>query len=241
LALQFLTIISVVPGLRATPVEFRSSLSFYPLVGLIVGALLAGFDWACKGLWRPEITAVLDVALLAAITRGLHLDGLADAADGLAGGLEPKRILEIMKDSRIGPFGALAIMLTLSLKGVSIASLSTHSNWEILVTAPCLSRWALNVLGASSRYARPEGGLGNNCVGPETSSTLILAGATALATSAILLGLYGAMLFGAVIAWSLTVAAWFRKRLGGVTGDILGAHLEISETLILLFSAGILT
>ncbi len=230
----------MVPGLTATERDIRASLGFYPLVGLVIGGLLAGFDWACKGLWTPEVTAVLDVAFLAAITRGLHLDGLADVADGLGGGVEPERALEIMKDSRVGPFGAVALVLLLALKAVSLFGLTVHSHWEVLVTAPCLSRWGINVLGASSRYARPGRGLGRACVGPETAPSLLLGGATALAASAILMGWFGAILLISASAWSLCMAAWFRRRLGGVTGDVLGAHAEITETLLFLFCSGLL-
>lgn len=240
LALQFLTVISVAPGLRATEAEMRGAVGFYPLVGLVIGGLLAGFDWACKGIWDPAVTGVLDCAFLAGITRGFHLDGLADLADGLGGGVDAARSLEIMKDSRMGPFGGVAIVLLLMVKGAALVGLSRHAQWEALVLAPCLARLGINILGAASCYARPGGGLGALCVGKGARPPLLLALPVALAASATLLGWLGVGLLLMVALWSLAAAAWFRRRLGGVTGDCLGAHCELTETLVLLLCTGIL-
>ncbi len=238
-ALQFLTIIPLAPGLSFKDSELKASLAFFPSVGLLLGCLLAGFDSTARNLWPPSVVGVMDVALLAFLTRGLHLDGLADTSDALGSGAGPEKALSIMKDSHSGALGILVLILVLLLKSSALAVLSGRGAWEVMLLCPCLSRWALNVMASSSIYARPEGGLGKAFVGPGTRWTLALAGPTALGAAWFIWGLWGIWFFAGVVAWSLLVSLWFKIRLGGVTGDVLGGHLEISETLLFLGAAAV--
>ena len=203
-------------------------------MGLIIGGLLAGFDWAAKELWPPYLVGILDTGFLIIVTRGLHLDGLADTADGLGSCAPTEKALEIMKDSRTGALGVITLILVLMLKAGALTSISQKGAWQLLILAPCLSRWGLNVLSSASSYARLEGGLGEAFVGRKNWYTLGLAGPTALAAGWALGELRGVAAVMIVTIWSLFIAMWFRKRLGGVTGDVLGGHVELTEALLLL-------
>ncbi len=181
-----------------------------------------------------DVLGVLETAWLAFLTRGLHLDGLADTADGLGGGNARERVLLIMKDSHVGAFGVTALMLVLLLKSACFSGLSRTGSWQVIVLAPCFSRFSLAVLAPLSRYARPEGGLGQAFTGKKTRWTLALSAPTALCAGWALMGITG--IVGALLAgfFGIAAAVFYHYRLGGVTGDLLGAQVELSETLILL-------
>ncbi len=239
LSLQFLTIITIVPGLRATRRELASSLAFFPLTGLILGGLLSGFDWAARGVWPPRICGVLDVVWLALLTRGLHLDGVADTFDAIGSGADRQRALEIMRDSSNGALGILSMVSLLLVKVVAMSELSLHAAWHWLMLIPCLSRLGINVLGAVSSYARTEGGLGQAFTGRESLRYMPVALVTAVSAAWILRDIPGLIMLGGVILWCLPVAAWCRYRFGGITGDVLGAHVELAETAMFLVAAAL--
>lgn len=198
---------------------------FFPLVG-------AGIGLVQLGLWKlasPRVStllvAVLIVSLGAWITRGLHLDGLADFADGLGGGGTNEEALGIMKDSRIGSFGAIALVLVL---GAKVAAIDALAEPWMLVLAPALSRWTAVALGFAVPYARRD-------VPSPTrhGGRLELAGAT-LTAGAIAALLGGALAVGSVVVVSFVVAVIAKRRIGGVTGDVLGANVELAETAALV-------
>ncbi len=177
--------------------------------------------------------------LLAILTRGLHLDGLADTADAIGSGASGEKALSIMKDSRSGALGVLALTSALVLKSAAAASLSEAGAWQMFILIPCLSRWSLNCLAATSSYARPEGGLGSAFCGKATRPYLLLSGLTAAAASWFLAGAGGLCFLVAATALGPLAGLWFGRRFGGVTGDMLGAHLEVTETLLFMAGAGV--
>ena len=160
LAVSFLTLVRLprTPSDDITPADLAGSFLWYPAVGLLLGACLV----AAASLLQtgpPLLIAVLLTALLAILTRGLHLDGLADLADGIGGGYTPERRLEIMKDSRTGAFGALALIFAVLLKSAALYTLVLAHCWSALLLAPVMSRFAM-VLGAYQMpHARSSGGL----------------------------------------------------------------------------------
>ena len=241
LALQFLTIITVLPDLRADREQLAGSISYFPVVGLILGSLVAGMDWAVNDFWNPLLRGTAIVVLLAFLTRGLHLDGLSDTADAVGSGASRQKALLIMKDSHSGALGILAMVSALLLKTASAVGLSEAGAWQALILIPCLSRWSLNCLGASSTYAREEGGLGTAFCGKPARRHLLVPGLTAAAASWFLLGDRGLGFFALSTAAGPISALWCNQRFGGVTGDILGAHLESIETLLFMLGAGIFT
>ncbi len=135
-ALQFITSI---PVSRNAVFEPRAMIPFFPVVGLILGIIVALFDAFAIRLWPAPVAAVLDTALLALLTGALHLDGLGDTADGLYGGRTRERALEIMKDSRIGAMGMVAVVFALAVKWGGLSALGEHRAL-LIVIVPSLAR-----------------------------------------------------------------------------------------------------
>ncbi|MFH1034746.1 MAG: adenosylcobinamide-GDP ribazoletransferase, partial [Pseudomonadota bacterium] len=157
LALQFLTVATVRSDLRAGPEDLRRSRAWYAPVGLLLGCVLAGLAWLL-GLRLPSLPlAALLVVLWAGLTRFLHLDGLADTADGLVHLTTRQRALEIMKDSRVGTFGLCLVVGILLLKFAALSSLSGPRLWGALLLVPGLGRGLAALLAAFMPPARAEG------------------------------------------------------------------------------------
>ena len=229
-ALGFLTRVPVPGGVFTRPRAQARSLPWYPLVGLLVGALLAALAWLLRDSGQL-LSAALLVAAWAWLTGGLHLDGLADSADAWVGGMGDRaRTLEIMKDPRSGPAGVVAVVLVLMVKVAALASLPAPASLALLA-APMLGRAALTGAFLVTPYVR-SGGLGAG-----------LAPASKLACGAVVLLAVGATAaFAPRGAWLLLVTMgvfllWRRacmRRLGGMTGDTCGALAELMEVAVLV-------
>jgi adenosylcobinamide-GDP ribazoletransferase len=205
---------------------------FFPLVGLVLGMLLVAAHAAASALVGPALAAVLVVALWAALTGGLHLDGLADCCDGLLVSAPRERRLEILRDPRVGSFAVTGVVLALLLKTAAVYS--QPSALPGLLLAPVWARWWI-LLAARRPAARP-GGLGSSFAETLTTRTLALASLLPL----VLLGLamwwnvrslIGVALGGVTCLGVLRLA---QVRIGGVTGDVLGAVVELSEIALLV-------
>lgn len=234
-ALGFLTSIPV-----RTPVpqpgELGRAGAWFPLVGLIIGAILAGAHIGLNQVFSPLLSAALLVALWAALTGGLHLDGLADCGDGLLAAVSRERRLEIMRDPRLGTFGGATLILHLLLKTFALASLPVPAIIALLL-APSIARWAILIV-AMQPAARP-GGLGDAF--KQGLSRPVYASAAIIPIVLIVLGGWRAI--GAVAL--IHAAVWgivrvTRSRLGGVTGDVFGLTVEVSELIVLLTCAAAL-
>jgi adenosylcobinamide-GDP ribazoletransferase len=233
LALTFLTKLPWPWSGKADAEALARSMFWFPWVGAVLGLAFWG-AWAAltKSLPGPAAAAVL-LAFTVWITGGLHLDGLADLADGLGGGRTPAEALTIMKDSRLGAFGVISLIVALLLKFSLFLSLAGTGTGRALLLYPVLSRWGMVLLAYLSPYARPEGGLGQ----PMTLgvSRRVVAGASlsAGALSLAMLGVNGLLLL-AIAGLAVWLGSfYFHKRLGGVTGDVLGATNEVLEILVL--------
>ena len=229
IALQFLTILPLRVRGETTPRETGHSLLYYPLVGAAIGALLAGL-----GLLLADAPGLLAAALLvsawAGITGALHLDGLADSADALLGGLgDRERSLAIMKDPCAGPMGVTALTLVLLLKCAALMPLLAQGRWALLLVAPVLGRTALVALFLTTPYVRP-GGLGSALARylPREAAWRVLAATL----TALFLVTGPALLWplAAALAAFLLLRRFMLQRLGGTTGDTAGALLELVET-----------
>ena len=199
---------------------------------------LVALDLAIRGVATPFLRGALGCALLAFLTRGLHLDGLADTADGLLSARPGEEALAIMKDSATGALGALTLFVILILKSAAISDIATDGRTvDALLMAPICSRLSLVTLASLSKYARKEGGLGQYFVGREARRHLGIAVAFSLFISIVVTGGTGMILVAFSLLLALVSARWFKRRLGGVTGDCLGAHIEVSETLLFLMAA----
>lgn len=178
------------------------------------------------------LEGVVLVAVLALLTRGLHLDGLMDTFDALAGGHDRERRLELLRDPHVGAFGVVAVVLLLLSKVSALAALAGASRLWTIVLVPCLSRWAILVVMNRFPYVRQEG-LGTPFLQGSSRRSLLVGSAVALVATAILTGPVGLLLAltAGLVAW--VVGAWARRRIGGVTGDIYGAVCETSEAVVL--------
>ena len=256
-ALSFLTILPV--GIaHATDREISRSRAWYPVVGLLYGAMLVAIAALADLLsLRPLLTAALLTAALAVANRFLHLDGLMDICDGIWGGQTPARRLEIMRDSRVGAFavagaatilllkyGALATLLDGALLGSagpdSAGPVAKSPIWHALFFFPTASRWTMTLLLTTFPYGRPQGiGSAFAAAGrPWLATGWALL--TALIISAATGGLAGALLLAALSALALLFGWTVSRQLGGgLTGDCYGAANEIAETAALIALAAI--
>ncbi|WP_439814566.1 adenosylcobinamide-GDP ribazoletransferase [Zavarzinia sp. CC-PAN008] len=220
-----------VPGVHA----MRPVLAWsFPLVGIVVGGLATLVLVIAQGMGVPALpAALLALAAGALATGGLHEDGLADTADGFSGGATRDRALAIMRDSRIGAHGALALILVVALKASALASLDGAGAGMALIVAAALSRAWMAVLMAALAPARMDG-LARAVGRPRGGTALAALGLGGLVTL-VLLPFGGAI---ASLALSALVALWLglaaARRLGGVTGDVLGATQQATEAAILL-------
>jgi adenosylcobinamide-GDP ribazoletransferase len=226
------------PRLKGFQEDWLARSAFwFPVVGLIVGLLAAAVHWLAARLWPEPVPAVLTLAVAAWVTGGLHEDGWADVFDGLGAsrsGRDPKRMLEAMKDSRIGSTGGLSLILLLLGKMGAIGILPAPRIATALIAAHVLSRWSHLPLLWKLPYARPEGGMAKALAGG-VSTARLLAGTlvTVLIAAALLRWAALPPLAFAAVA-TLAAGLFFRRRLGGITGDCLGATNQLVELGVLL-------
>jgi adenosylcobinamide-GDP ribazoletransferase len=235
-AFRYLTILPL-PSDRVAGNLGRAA-GWFPVVGLALGACLALASLAVDRVVPPGVGAMLLVALWAGLTGGLHLDGLADACDGLGGGWSRERALAIMRDARSGPYGVTAIALVLGLKAAALATLPEGLAWRALVLAPTVARAGPLVLVALLKPARPEGAghaLGTGACWPALAAGWVVAALVALAA----VGAWGALALGVTAALASAWALYLRRRLGGFTGDTLGALVEGTEAALLTIAVSL--
>lgn len=232
-ALRFLTIAPLGPR-AASREALSASLPYFPAVGLLLGLALLGLDVLLGWLLPPLLSSALVVAALAVLTGGLHIDGLADACDGLFGGQTPERRREIMRETPRGAYAIVGIVLVLLVKWAALASLAGLARpWGIAI-APVLGRWAQVLAIAALPYARQEG-LGSAFKGGATLTNALAACLVTLGAAGLYLGTAGVLLTGSITLASWLLARWASGRLGGgLTGDTYGALNEVAETLTLV-------
>jgi adenosylcobinamide-GDP ribazoletransferase len=247
-AFQFLSRLPVPVTLDYGDVLFRRSTVFYPLVGAVLGFLLAGAAWGLHELSiSPQLAAVLLLTLWVALTGALHLDGLMDTADGVLSGRNRERMLEIMKDSRVGAMGVVVCVLQLLLKWVLLTEVMiSGSTTKLLLLAVVLlwSRWYMVAAIVCWPYARAQGsgGLGGMFGGiGRTHLVWSLAMALVLTCGVMQLALdwsfpklaMAFMWFAVTVVAGGLMSLYLSRKLGGLTGDTYGAMNELLETLLL--------
>lgn len=243
LALSFLTRLPCVSFNELNPNAVKQSLWFYPLVGLIIGSILAVTLQLILLSHSPNEASINLVAALVlvcwvSLTGGLHIDGLADSADGWVGGQQDKaRTLSIMQDPHIGVMGMLAVLLLLLVKfsalSALIQSFDSLSMSLLLLATPMLARMSMLILLASLPYVRVNG-LGWELKQGASSFLVITSLAWVIILAFILLQTQFFIALGFALAWGVLSYLMLKQRLGGTTGDVLGAHLEIQEALLLV-------
>lgn len=237
-ALVFLTRIPVpwtIPDIEA---RLPRSTPWFPVIGALIGLVGAAAWWGAHALWGPLPAAIAAVAATVLVTGAFHEDGLADTFDGLGGSPERERALDIMKDSRLGSYGALALMLTVIARIVALLLLGTAAP-AALVGAHALARFSSLPLIRWLPYARDDGGTGKPFAGGVGITGLIVALAFTATLTGLLWQLQAAVVWLAAAAIVLLLALWFRRRLQGITGDTLGATNQLVELTALLTLAAL--
>lgn len=231
-ALRFLTILPL-----GKPADFpgHRMVSYFPVAGLILGLLLALIDRALQYIFPLSIVSLMDLVFLAVFTGALHLDGLADTADGLFSHRTSEDALKIMKDSRVGTMGLLALIFVLGIKWAGISSLHEYRVYY-LILIPAYARGAFTIAIYFLDYIRPEGGTAKDFFA-DNKSIGSLGWLLAPVAFSLWLGIRGIILNVVFIGIVILVTLYYKKRLGGITGDMLGALGEVTEAGLFLFAA----
>lgn len=237
-AIRFLTLLPLAWGAEEDGDNFSKSIYFFPVVGVLIGSL--GYLLASLlGLFLPiaVVTACM-LCFLAFISGCLHLDGLADSADGLFSSRPKEKALEIMKDSRVGAMGVVAIVFIMLAKYAALSSMTGKMLCLSIFFMPVVGRCTLVFIMAVQQYARKEGGLGTLFYSDKSKKAALL---SMLIMLVLLTVLKPAALLALPLLLSVTIFVfikWCNAKLGGATGDTLGAACEIAETVtVLIFSA----
>lgn len=235
LAVAFLTIIPVGP--RGEAPSLGGAAAWFPVVGAFVGALAGGVYYLSEPTFGAGVAATLAVAALVATTGALHADGLADCADGLGVRGNRDRRLTVMRDSAIGTFGALALLLWALLVASALAQLDRESAPRTLVVAAATGRWAALIHTLTAPPARPDGLGGSFNVGRgDCAIATAVAAAVAIALAGIGSGLVA---LAVAVAVALLLTVWSRATIGGRTGDTLGATVALTEAAVILGLLGL--
>jgi len=227
-AFRFLTILPL--GRRADgPDALAGSILFFPLVGLLIGAAAMAADGLARMLLPTLPVTVCTVLLLIGISGGLHMDGLADTADGFGSARPRERVLEIMRDSRIGTMGVIAVVAAILLKVAFLDAVPLSLRMQAILLMPVAGRCAMVWSMARLPYARPEGGLASAFLQKTSALHAAWALLFLLACGAGTAGWPG---LAAAVAVPVVLSGWHwicRRRIGGFTGDTLGASCEMAE------------
>ncbi|MSQ30892.1 MAG: adenosylcobinamide-GDP ribazoletransferase [Dehalococcoidia bacterium] len=210
---------------------FAEALGWYPLIGLIIGGVLVLADRALSWLLPPAPAAALLVALLALISGGLHLDGVADTADGMAIQGDRAARLGVMSEGNTGPAGVMALLLVLLAEWAALATLPPPVRTAGLLIAPALARWTVVPVGVLFRPARPRG-LGHALAQGMWPVAAPLASAIAVGAALGLFGLPGLVLLATAAVAAVILAGAATRLLDGVTGDVFGAAIEVAQVAV---------
>ena len=232
LACQMLTRFPAARGVDYAPALDAAAVRYYPCVGILVG-LAGGAAFAtAHGPLGPPLAAVLAIVASVLLTGAMHEDGLADTADGIGGGHSAEHALEIMRDSRIGVYGVLALILVVGAKASALASLPPWVGFAILIATHGLSRWSVILVITTTRYVRTSG-TASPVAGPVSSPTHLISGGTAIACLALAAFATSPQAAAGVLVGlacgHVAIRAAFQAKLKGYTGDCLGATQQVSE------------
>jgi len=237
-AAAFLTALPIpFASVHSNPVErLNRALGWFPLIGALIGWITAVIvSWGVS-FWSEEVGSLLGLAAMVGLTGGLHLDGFTDTLDGWAARTDRAETLRVMRDSRIGAIGAIGLVLLMSLKWMLLKSIPLHRLAPVLICSCALSRWGMVVSAKLFPYVPGESGLGKLATTGKAGWQLLAAGGLAFGLSLVCLGpaqgIGSILLAGAVV---LSLNPLMVRRLGGITGDTLGAVNEVVELSLLLF------
>jgi len=233
IALQFLTIFPVRIKGEMRPKDFGKSLVYFPLVGMLIGIVLALSSFVF-GAFPNFVRSAFVIITSVLITGGLHIDGLADTCDAIGSGKGRDKMLEIMRDSRIGVMGVVGIVTVLLAKFALIAAMPLGYFLRLVIAMAVLSRWMQAFTCYVSQYPR-ESGKAKSFVKYASLGGILVGGFFSLGIFFFLFGMRGFLLFISSFALSSLFIFFITKKIGGMTGDSIGATSEITEIAVLLF------
>lgn len=237
-AVAFLTRIPL-PAFPYNPELQGKSVSYFPMVGLLIGLIGAGVFELAHLIWPASIAIVLAMAATIVSTGAFHEDGLADSADGIGGGWTVDDKLRIMKDSRIGTYGGLALVLVVLLKFTALDALPDHAISSALIVAHVVGRWSTLPL---LRYCSYLGdGTGNPFVGSVTDRRLLAASGGTFLITVFFVGEHTIAILLCAIVCTCFSGVFFRRKIAGITGDSLGAANQFVELATYLLLAAIVS
>lgn len=225
---RFLTILPISWHKERDGRFFKASLVFFPLIGLIIGAMTSLGVALFGQIFTSSITVVTGILFLAVFSGCLHLDGLADSFDGLLSYRPRERALEIMRDSRIGAMGVIALLFVILGKYAALSSLSTVMMLQAFILMPLAGRTAIVLTMAILPYARSSEGLGALFYSKDTRILALVAGLSSV-ICVFLISSSGFVPLFAILFTVTLFGLWCYKKLGGATGDTLGAVCELTE------------
>ena len=236
--------ITILPAGRQVAYSPLGMIKFFPVIGLVLGGLLLCFDRVISNFWLPSVVSVLDVLFLVILTGAFHLDGLGDAADGLFSHRSRKRALEIMKDSRTGMMGLIAVFCVLAVKIAGIYSVKTtgtpFQTLILLFIIPAYSRSSMIAGIRFLEYGRKKTGTGLDLfekpIGPKDFFFVWIPVVISL-----FLGYKGLVLNLIFLGALFLVLGFYKRKLNCITGDMLGAMTEVMEAILFLATGALMT
>lgn len=231
-AIQFITVIPIGKPGTYDPIGM---IAFFPLVGLLLGGIVSVFDMVVLNIWPSSVASLLDVILLILLTGSLHVDGLADTADGLYGNRPKEKALAIMKDSRVGAMGLVAVFCGLSVKWAGLAEISVHRSLLLLII-PVYARSSMLFGIRFLEYGRSGCGTGHGVFAEKLPVTSFW-GLLIPVILSLFLGWQAIILNLGFAAIVTCILGFYRRRIGCITGDMLGALTEITEAALFLLAA----
>ena len=232
-ALSFLTVIPLPRRREVSPEQVGRSTGYFPVVGIIIGLILAGLYWLLRLILPSAVVSGLLLICLVVLTGGLHLDGFVDTCDGIAGHKTPEARWQVMHDSRAGAFGIVGVCCLLIVKYVSLNSVPDSLMMATLVLMPVVSRWAMVYAVFAYPYARPSG-LGKVFKQAASQRRLAIATLVALAVAIPWFRLAGLVIMLGVWVIVVAMAAYLKRKFSGLTGDTYGAINEVAEVGVLI-------
>jgi adenosylcobinamide-GDP ribazoletransferase len=220
-----------------TPAQLGRATAWFPLVGLIIGGILAGLNWLMGFILPASVANALLIVALVILTGAMHLDGFADTCDGIAGHKPVEERWRVMHDSRTGAFGVVGVVLLLLVKYVALNNIPTEYLTVTLVFMPVVSRWAMVYAIFTFPYARPEG-LGKAYKAATRWPQFTIATVITLVLVAVVLfrwlSVIGMLVFFGIWIFTTLLALYFKHKFAGLTGDTYGAINEVAEVITLI-------
>jgi adenosylcobinamide-GDP ribazoletransferase len=235
-ALQFLTSLPVSLKCELSPQQLGRATAFFPLVGLGIGGILAGLNWLLNWILPASVVNVLLIVALVIVTGAMHLDGLSDTCDGIAGHKTVAERWKVMHDSRVGAFGVIGLVLTLLAQYVLLNNVPPDRMTAVLLFMPVVSRWAMVYAIFAYPYARPTG-LGKAFKEVTGWRQLTTATIITLGVAGALYPLFyvsGFLLIGGILIISTGLASYLKRKFAGLTGDTYGAINEAAAVMALV-------